>query len=78
MRGRIYGLKIILTFGAGMGSGTALSGWISEDSGLKAVFTVAACFAAAALLMAGLARALKPRDQNTGGGEVDTAARKET
>ena len=76
MRGRIYGLKFILTFGAGMGSGTALSGWISEGSGLKAVFTVAACFAAASLLMAILARALKPRGQNPGGGEVDTADKK--
>ena len=78
MRGRIYGLKFILTFGAGMGSGTALSGWISEGSGLKAVFTVAACFAAASLLMATLARALKPRGKNPGGGEVDTADKKET
>ena len=76
MRGRIYGLKFILTFGAGMGSGTALSGWISEGSGLKAVFTVAACFAAASLLMAPLARALKPRGKNPGGGEVDTADKK--
>ena len=78
MRGRIYGLKFILTFGAGMGAGTALSGRISEGSGLKAVFTVAACFAAASLLMAILARALKPRGQNPGGGEVDTAGKKET
>ena len=78
MRGRIYGLKFILTFGAGMGSGTALSGWISEGSGLKTVFTVAACFAAASLLMAALARALKPRGKNPGGGEVDTAGKKET
>ena len=76
MRGRIYGLKFILTFGAGMGAGTALSGRISEGSGLKAVFTVAACFAAASLLMAILARALKPRGQNPGGGEVDTADKK--
>ena len=78
MRGRIYGLKFILTFGAGMGAGTALSGWISEGSGLEAVFTVAACFAAASLLMATLARALKPRGKNPGGGEVDTADKKET
>ncbi len=78
MRGRIYGLKFILTFGAGMGSGTALSGWISEGSGLKAVFTVAACFAVASLLMATLARALKPRGKNPGGGEVGTADQKET
>jgi len=76
MRGRIYGLKFILTFGAGMGAGTALSGRISEGSGLKAVFTVAACFAAASLLMAILARALKPRGQNPGGSEVDTADKK--
>ena len=72
MRGRIYGLKFVLTFGFGMGSGTALSGWIEKGgladflrnaatpfSGLSGVFTAAACFAAAALLMAALARALK-------------------
>ena len=80
MRGRIYGLKFVLTFGFGMGSGTALSGWIEKGgpadfllnaatpfSGLSGVFTAAACFAAVALLMAVLARALKiggPQNEN--------------
>ena len=65
MRGRIYGLKFILTFGAGMGAGTALSGWISEKSGLAAVFTAAACFAGASLLMATIARLLKANSKTT-------------
>jgi MFS family permease len=68
LRGRIYGLKFILTFGVGMGSGTHLSGWIEEGglaevlnsaslfSGLPGVFSAAACFAAASLVMAVLAR----------------------
>ncbi|MEC8895191.1 MAG: MFS transporter [Planctomycetota bacterium] len=71
LRGRIYGLKFILTFGVGMGSGTHLSGWIEEGglagvlnfgsffSGLPGVFNAAACFAAASLLMAILARATR-------------------
>ena len=71
LRGRIYGLKFILTFGVGMGSGTHLSGWVEEGglagvlnfgsffSGLPGVFNAAACFAAASLLMAILARATR-------------------
>ena len=73
MRGRIYGLKFILTFGVGMGTGTALSGWIEEGrlaeffesptlfSGLTGVFSAAACFAAASLAMAVLARIVKKK-----------------
>jgi len=71
LRGRIYGLKFILTFGVGMGSGTHLSGWIEEGglaevlnstslfSGLPGVFSAAACFAAASLVMAILARTVR-------------------
>jgi MFS family permease len=80
MRGRIYGLKFILTFGVGMGSGTALSGWIEEGSlaaffeaptlfsGLTGVFSAAACFAAASLAMAVLAWVVK---RKSGGPQAD-------
>ena len=87
MRGRIYGLKFILTFGFGMGTGTALSGWIEEGrladffkspslfTGLSGVFSAAACFAAASLAMAVLARIVKRKPSDPQADEGESAHR---
>ncbi len=87
MRGRIYGLKFILTFGFGMGTGTALSGWIEEGrladffkspslfTGLSGVFSAAACFAAASLAMAVLARIVKRKPSGPQADEGESAHR---
>jgi len=52
LRGRLFGLKFIIVFGAGMGGGTWLSGWVVERYDLAAVFTAAAIATAAALVAA--------------------------
>jgi predicted MFS family arabinose efflux permease len=59
LRGRLYGLKFVVVFGAGMGIGTWLSGAISERHDLGMVFKVASGFTTAALMLAIAARFVK-------------------